>query len=50
MKKNKSITKHCERHSELEDVTKKRLYHNQEQKTVYKINKHKKKEISETPV
>ena len=49
LKKNKSITKHCEMHSELEDITKKRSYHNQEQKTVYKINKHKKKEISETP-
>ena len=50
LKKNKSITKHCEMHSELEDITKKRSYHNQEQKTVYKIKKHKKKEISETPV
>ena len=49
LKKNKSITKHCERHLELEDITKKKSYHNQEQKTVYKINKHKKKEISETP-
>ena len=49
LKKNKSITKHCEMHSELEDITKKRLYHNQEQKIVYKINKHKNKEISETP-
>tara|TARA_B100001175_G_scaffold257152_1_gene225387 strand:+ start:246 stop:512 length:267 start_codon:yes stop_codon:yes gene_type:complete len=49
LKKNKSITKHCERHSELEDINKKRSYHNQEQKTVYKITKHKKSNSSETP-
>ena len=49
LKKNKSITKHCERHSELEDINKKRSYHNQEQKTVYKITKHKKNNSSETP-
>ena len=49
LKKNKSITKHCERHSELEDIKKKKSYHNQEQKTVYKITKHKKKISSEKP-
>ena len=49
LKKNKSITKHCERHSELEDIKKKKAYHNQEQKTVYKITKHKKNISSEKP-
>ena len=50
LKNNKLITKHCERHSELEDIKKKKSYHNQEQKTVYKITKHKKKISSEKPV
>ena len=49
LKKNKSITKHCERHSELEDIKKKKSYHNQEQKTVYKVTKHKKNDSSEKP-
>ena len=49
LKKNKSITKHCERHSELEDIKKKKSYHNQEQKTVYKVTKHKKNDFSEKP-
>ena len=49
LKQNKSITKHCERHSELEDITKKKSYHNQEQKTVYKITKHNKKISPEKP-
>ena len=47
LKHNKSITKHCERHSELEDIKKKKSYHNQEQKTVYKVTKHKNKASSE---
>ena len=47
LKKNKSITKHCERHSELEDIKKKKIYHNQEQNTVYKVTKHKNKASSE---
>ena len=49
LKHNKSITKHCERHSELEDIIKKKSYHNQEQKTIYKVTKHKKKISSERP-
>ena len=49
LKQNKSITKHCERHSELEDIKKKKSYHNQEQKTVYKVTKHKKNDSSEKP-
>ena len=49
LKQNKSITKYCERHSELENIKKKKSYHNQEQKTVYKITKHKKKIFSEKP-
>ena len=47
LKNNKSITKHCERHSELEDIKKKKSYHNHEQNTVYKITKHKNKDSSE---
>ena len=47
LKHNKSITKHCERHSELEDIKKKKIYHNQEQNTVYKVTKHKDKPSSE---
>tara|TARA_B100000073_G_scaffold117465_1_gene95004 strand:+ start:798 stop:1073 length:276 start_codon:yes stop_codon:yes gene_type:complete len=47
LKHNKSITKHCDRHSELEDIKKKKSYHNQEQKTVYKVTKHKNKTASE---
>ena len=43
LKHNKSITKHCDRHSELEDIKKKKSYHNQEQNTVYKVTKHKNK-------
>ena len=47
LKHNKSITKHCERHSELEDIKKKKIYHNQEQNTVYKVTKHRNKASSE---
>ena len=43
----KSITKHCERHSEFEDIKKKKSYHNQEQNTVYKVTKHENKAASE---
>ena len=49
LKNNKIITKHCLRHSELEDVKKKRSYHNQEQKTAFKVTKHKEKDSSEKP-
>tara|TARA_B100000401_G_scaffold376471_1_gene276769 strand:- start:121 stop:396 length:276 start_codon:yes stop_codon:yes gene_type:complete len=41
LKHNKSITKHCERHSELEDIQKKKRYYNHEQNTVYKVTTHK---------
>ena len=37
MKNNKTITKYCIRHSKLEDIQKKKRYHNQEQNTVYKV-------------
>ena len=47
LKHNKSITKHCDRHSELEDIKKKKIYHNQEQNTVYKVTKHRNKASSE---
>ena len=47
LKHNKLITKHCDRHSELEDIKKKKIYHNQEQNIVYKVTKHKNKASSE---
>tara|TARA_B100000575_G_scaffold264077_1_gene239661 strand:- start:189 stop:464 length:276 start_codon:yes stop_codon:yes gene_type:complete len=47
LKYNESIIKHCKRHSELEDIKKKKIYHNQEQSTVYKVTKHKKKTSTE---
>ena len=43
LKHNKSITKYCDRHSELEDIQKKKRYHNHDQNTVYKVTKHKNK-------
>ena len=43
LKYNKSITKYCDRHSELEDIQKKKRYYNHEQNTVYKVTKHKNK-------
>jgi len=50
LKNNKSITKYCERHSELEYIKKRKSYHNQKPNTVYKITKHKKKFLPEKPV
>ena len=47
LKNNKSITKYCDRQSELEDIKKKKSYHNQEQNIVYKVTKHKNKVSSE---
>jgi len=47
LKKNKTITKHCERHSELENIKKKKSYYNHEQNTVYKITKCNSKDSSE---
>ena len=49
LKKNKSITKHCERHSELEDINKKTSYYNGERKTIYKVTKNEEKNSSEKP-
>ena len=47
LKHNKSITKHCLRHSESEDIQKKTLYHNDESRTIYKVTKNKEKHSSE---
>jgi len=51
LKQNKSITKHCERHSELEDIKKIRhqRHRNGENTTVtdYKVTKNEEKEILE---
>jgi hypothetical protein len=49
LKNNKSITKHCERHSELEDINKKTSYYNGERKTIYKVTKNEEKKSSEKP-
>ena len=49
LKQNKSITKHCERHSELEDINKKTSYYNGERKTIYKVTKNEEKNSSEEP-
>ena len=37
MKNNKTITKHCIRHSVLEDVKKLSRHHNEKRETVYKV-------------
>ena len=47
LKHNKSITKHCLRHSELEDIQKKTSYNNDESITVYKVTKNEEKHTSE---
>ena len=39
LKNNNSITKHCLRHSESEDINKKTSYYNGERKTIYKVAK-----------
>ena len=49
LKQNKSITKYCERHSELEDINKKTSYYNGERKTIYKVTKNEEKNSSEKP-
>ncbi len=46
LKHNDSITKHCLRHAEVEDIHKKNSYHSGEKKTVYKITKNKEKDSS----
>jgi len=47
LKHNDSITKHCLKHSELEDIRKKTSYHNSERRTIYKVTKNEEKEILE---
>ena len=44
LKKNNSITKHCLRHSESEDINKKTYYYNGERKIIYKVTKSEEKE------
>ena len=46
LKNNNSITKHCLRHSESEDINKKTSYHNGERKTIYKVAKNEEKDSS----
>ena len=47
LKHNDSITKHCTKHSELEDIKKMRTYHNDQNRTIYKVTKNDDKEILE---
>ena len=47
LKNKKSITKHCTKHSELEDIKKMRTYHNEQNRTIYKVTKNDDKEILE---
>ena len=46
LKNNNSITKHCLRHSESEDINKKTSYYNGERKTIYKVTKNEEKDSS----
>ena len=46
LKNNNSITKHCLRHSESEDINKKTSYYNGERKTIYKVAKNEEKDSS----
>ena len=45
LKNKKSITKHCTKHSELEHIKKMRTYHNDQNRTIYKVTKNDDKEI-----
>jgi len=47
LKHNNSISKYCEKHSELEHIQKKTTYHNDESRTIYKVTKNEKKDFSE---
>jgi hypothetical protein len=47
LKNKKSITKHCTKHSELEHIKKMRTYHNDQNRTIYKVTKNDDKEILE---
>ena len=46
LKHNKSISKYCEKHSELEHIQKKTTYHNDESRTIYKVTKNKERDSS----
>jgi hypothetical protein len=43
LKNNKSTSKECIRHSELEDVKKLKSHHNGESRTIYKVTKNEEK-------
>ena len=47
LKHNKSISKHCEKHSELEHIQKKTIYHNEGSFTIYKVTKNEGKDTSQ---
>ena len=47
LKNKKSITKHCTKHSELENIKKMRTCHNDQNRTIYKVTKNDDKEILE---
>ena len=47
MKYNKSISKHCEKQSELDHIQKKTRYHIDESRTIYKETKNVEKDSAE---
>ena len=47
LKYNKSISKHCEKQSELDHIQKKTKYHIDESRTIYKVTKNVVKELAE---
>jgi len=47
LKNNKSTSKECIRHSELEDVKKLKSHHNGESRTIYKVTKNEEKDSSQ---
>tara|TARA_B100000953_G_scaffold233999_1_gene195378 strand:+ start:115 stop:396 length:282 start_codon:yes stop_codon:yes gene_type:complete len=50
LENNESITKNCTKHSELEDIQKKRTHHNDQSRTDYKVTNNYEKEILEETV
>ena len=47
LKYNKSISKHCEKQSELDHIQKKTRYHIDESRTIYKVTKNEGKDTSQ---
>ena len=47
LKNKKTTSKHCVRHSELEDIKKFESHHNGENRIIYKVTKNEEKDSSE---